>query len=183
MFGRPSEGYASRRKDGFTALLDIETARAAGDTLGDIAASLDLGGRLSGPAAKRVEIAAERFQHHFSGRVLTRNESIRFMDVSEHRVYVNPDFFSLCAFDPSRALCRIVRPEETEKPQLNECRSGCGNLAYTDELMVSAELRASDLEHRAANPKMAPFMSDRLLRNAGRLRHLVAHHRGEVDAW
>lgn len=148
-----SEGYASRRRDGFGALLEIETARAAAATLSDIAAALENDGVISGPGSARLHATAEHFTHIYPGRVLTRAEALRFFEVSEHRVYPNPDFFSLCHFDPLKALCRQdPRPEEPERPRLNECQSGCGNLVHTDGFMHGATKKADE---KLTNPNRA----------------------------
>jgi hypothetical protein len=172
-----SEGYASRRTDGFAALLEIETARAAADILTDLAAELANGGILSGPGSTRLHAAAERYAQTYPGRILTRSEALRFFEVSEHRVYMNPDFFSYCHFDPSKALCRQnPRPDEADHPRLSECQSGCGNLAHTDEFMSRAAKKADFLEEKAIHEDVSPLIADRIRHNAGLLRALVGRH-------
>lgn len=172
-----SEGYASRRRDGFGALLEIETARAAAETLSDIATALENDGVISGPGSARLDVAAKDFTHVYPGRVLTRAEALRFFEVSEYRVYPNPDFFSLCHFDPVKALCRQdPRPEEPERPRLNECQSGCGNLVHTDEYMHKAVEKADFLEQIALPDDVSPLVADRLRYNASKLRALADRH-------
>lgn len=172
-----SEGYASRRRDGFGALLEIETARAAAETLSDIAAALENNGVISGPGSARLNTVVEHFTDVYRGRVLTRAEAQRFFEVSEHRVYPNPDFFSLCHFDPAKALCgQDLGPGESEHPRLNECQSGCGNLVHTDEYMRRAAKRADFLEQRVLPDTVSPLIAARIQYNAGKLRALVDRH-------
>ena len=175
-----SEGYAARRRDGFPALLEIETARAAAEALADIAESAERTGNVTGAGASRIVAAATRFKNEFGGRKLTDREARRFLSVSEHRVFPNPQLFVVCNFDPEKALClRSGEREAGSNPRLTNCQSNCGNVVVTDKMAALATERASALLQLADDPEVAPFLAERLrIRAAQASEHARKHDEG-----
>lgn len=171
-----SEGYSTRRRDGFADLLDIETARAAADALAGVADVLENGGRVSGPAAARMIAASRSFDLKFPGRILTEREARRFMETSEFRVFPNPGMFLMCNFDASKALCLKVKADKAPVPRLDSCSSGCGNIVRTDSLMNDAYIKADRVEGLAADEDTAPFVAERLAAQAASLRGMADRH-------
>jgi hypothetical protein len=53
-----TEGYGSRSRAGIHDLIDLETARATADTVMDLHESIESGGGISGPAARRAAALA-----------------------------------------------------------------------------------------------------------------------------
>jgi hypothetical protein len=66
-----SEGYSGRSRHGVRDLLDLETARAMAGYLQDVSDSLDSGGGVSGPAARRLADAARYAATRYEGLFLS----------------------------------------------------------------------------------------------------------------
>lgn len=172
-----SEGYSSRRRDGFADLLDMETARASADALTAVAETIDAGGVVSGPAARRIIKAASAFGETFSGHVMTTGEAKRFMAQAEHQVYPNPDLFLLCHFDRSKAACLAPAARLTaDSPKLHNCQSKCGNIARTGSQVLDLSEKARSLERVAADAATVPFLAARIAARAVELRGIERRH-------
>ncbi|MFE2711947.1 integrase [Streptomyces mirabilis] len=164
-------GYASRSRDGIHTLLDVETVRAVGDTITHLHASLETGGTISGPAARRA-IRAATSAPEFAGSAINETTARRYFANDGMMVYDNPNALLMCVYKRDRALCHRDGVKDT--PTLDRCVSGCSNIARTDEHAEQLRQRADALDKRAAH--VPPPLADRLLANANRLRSLAADH-------
>jgi hypothetical protein len=70
-----SEGYSGRSRYGLRDLLDLETARATASYLQDVSDSLDSGGGVSGPAARRLADAARHAASRYEGLFLSPRQA------------------------------------------------------------------------------------------------------------
>jgi hypothetical protein len=167
----PSQGYASRGRQGIHDLINIETARAVVDTVADLHDNLENGGGLSGPAARRaITTAAQSPQ--FAGTVINATTAKRLLANEDMMIYDNPEAFLLCHYKRRQALCH--RDGIADTPSLNHCVPGCGNIIRTDQHAEQLRERADLLDKRAA---LAPQpIGDRLRSNATQLRNLAATH-------
>lgn len=176
-----SEGYATRRRDGFPNLVKMEAARAAADVLAEVADELEAGGQISGPAAGRLIASATSFKETFQGRILTERETRRLLQNSQFRIYQNPDLFVICNFDPSKAQCLNPQSQSENsnsvQPRLAKCKSFCANIARTDSLVDQAEIKTDQLDKIASSPDTVPFIRDRLRLNVDHRRRTIEQHR------
>jgi integrase len=166
-----SEGYAARSRDGIHDLIDLETARAAADTVAALHDDLGNGGGISGPAARRA-IRAAATAPRFAGTPITLASARKLLKNEDAMIYDNPNALILCHYKPDRALCHRDGIKDT--PSLDRCVPGCGNIARTDQQAAQLRDRAAALENQAAHVPQP--VGDRLRASAARLRGLAGKH-------
>jgi hypothetical protein len=171
-----SAGYASRSRDGIHDLLDIETVKAAADTLASLAADQVTGGGVSGPAARRLILAASQAPA-FEGIVLTASQARKLLTNSALAVYDNPNAFLTCVYNPDKALCRLRASQMA--PSLDRCVSTCANIARTDQHAAQLAFKADELDKQAAGELVPQPLAERLRSHATRLRELAEKHQRE----
>ncbi len=166
-----TEGYGSRSRDGIHDLIDLETARATADTVMDLHESLEGGGGISGPAARRA-IRAAATAPRFAGTPVTLASARKLLKNEDAMIYDNPHALVLCHYKRERALCHRDNAKDT--PSLDRCVPGCGNIARTDQQAAQLRDRADHLENQAAS--MPQPIGDRLRASAAGLREQAGNH-------
>jgi hypothetical protein len=166
-----TEGYGSRSRDGIHDLIDLETARATADTVMDLHESIEGGGGISGPAARRA-IRAAATAPRFAGTPITLASARKLLKNEDAMIYDNPHALVLCHYKRERALCHRDNAKDT--PSLDRCVPGCGNAARTDQQAAQLRDRADHLESQAAS--MPQPIGDRLRASAARLREQADNH-------
>ena len=104
-----SEGYSGRSRHGLRDLLDLETARAMASYLQDVSDSLDSGGGVSGPAARRLADAARHAATRYEGLFLSPRQARALLADPALQVHDSPGAFLACNYDPAKALCHPDR--------------------------------------------------------------------------
>lgn len=166
-----SEGYASRSRDGIHELIDMETVLAVADTVSELHDTLETGGGVSGPAARRaIKTATQSLR--FNGNVITPLTARRLLANDNEMIHDNPQALLLCHYRREQALCH--RDGIKDIPSLDHCVPGCGNIVRTDEHAARLRDRANVLEKRAVHTPQP--VGDRLRANADRLRDIADHH-------
>src|SRR5208282_1606961 len=165
------EGYACRSRDGIHNLIDLETARATADTLAALHETLQDGGGISGPAARRA-IRAAATASRFAGTPIALSSARKLLKNEDAMIYDNPHALVLCHYKRDRALCHRDRARDT--PSLDHCVPGCGNVARTDQQSAQLRERALALESQAVHVPQP--VGDRLRASAARLRALADKH-------
>ncbi|MFJ9530500.1 site-specific integrase [Streptomyces cyaneofuscatus] len=168
-----SGGYASRGRDGIHQLLDIETARAAADTLTTLHDDLNRGVGISGPAARRAIHAAAQAPT-FAGSIRTHRQARDILGNPALTVYDNPRSLLMCVYNRDRALCHRLDADDT--PRLDRCRPSCANVARTDHHGAQLLQYSQALETQAASEVVPGPLADRLARRAAQLRALADRH-------
>lgn len=168
----PSQGYASRGRDGIHDLIDIETALAVTDTAIELREDLQAGAGVSGPAARRAITTATRAPQ-FAGTTMTATAARRLLANPDAVLYDNPNALLLCHYRRAQALCQREGSKDTA-PSLDRCDSACGNVVRTDRHATQLRERADLIDTRAAHTP-GPI-GDRLRANARKLRALADRH-------
>jgi len=123
-----TQGYSGTYNSGFPDELSFERWLQRIDNVQDVEYYLDNGGRLSGPAATEMEHRTRLATAKFSGRVVpTRRQAKALLSDPALQVFKGEGMH--CVFNQTTALCA----RSAEGPSLGECRSGCSNIARTDE--------------------------------------------------
>lgn len=133
---------------------------------------------VSGPAATdyRARVAAGA---QFVGRVVTsrRNVTRLLNDVDQN---VHHGEAMTCVWRPETAACRTARIEQglpsNDKPAQSECRSGCGNLAYTDRDIAALRLQHIQLTLDANDTLTPQPLRDRRRELADRAQLIIERH-------
>lgn len=170
-----SGAYASRGRGGIHELLDMETVRAVADSVADLHDTLENGGGVSGPAARRA-IRAAATAPRFAGTVITVRTARRLLANEDAMIYDNPQAFLLCQYKREQALCHRDSVKHTVKdtPGLDHCVPGCGNIVRTDQHAALLRDRADFLDTRARHTPHP--VAERLRTTAGRLRAYADTH-------
>ncbi|MET7686958.1 hypothetical protein ABZT06_03005 [Streptomyces sp. NPDC005483] len=124
-----SEGYAARSREGIHELIDIETVRAVADTVANLNDDLEVGGGISGPAARRAIKTAARAPR-FEGTFINATTGRRLLTNDDALIYDNLQTLLLCHYKREQALCH--RTGVRDSPRLDHCVSGCGHIVRTD---------------------------------------------------
>lgn len=166
-----SEGYSGRSRGGIHDLIDLETARAVADTVLEAHESIENGGGISGPAARRV-IRAAAMAPRFAGTPITLTSARKLLKNEDAVIFDNPHALVLCHYKADRALCHRDGVKDT--PSLDRCVPGCGNIARTDQQATSLRERALAFERQAVHVPQP--VGDRLRAAASRLRDQADKH-------
>jgi hypothetical protein len=168
-----TEGYGSTMTSGFAATMDRERTKAFYTTLQDHANAAKTGMKVSGPAAKRLGNAVNRFvAQQFPGTYvdLTKKEERRLRSDPDMVVRDNPGHACLCLADPMKPETMACSRENNGEPNRNDCRTYCGSRAYTDATMAADKEEAAELRSRL--DKVNPILAARINK---RINHLEAH--------
>ncbi|MFC5724163.1 integrase [Streptomyces gamaensis] len=166
-----SEGYASRSRSGIHRLIDVETALSVAETAAELRDHFDVGGGVSGPAARHALLRAARTPR-FEGREIKANFARKFLARDGAVLYDNPHALLLCLYKRDRALC--ANSTLREAPALDRCVPGCGNSVRTDDHAAQLRERADLLDKKAVHTPQP--VGDRIRANATRLRSYADEH-------
>lgn len=168
-----TDGYASTITSGIAATMDKERTQALYNTLQDHANAAKTGMMASGPAAGRLGNALNRFAaSQFPGTYadLSKKEARRLRSDPDMAVRDNPGHACLCLADPLKPETMACSRENDGEPNLNDCRTYCGNRVYTDATVAEDKREAAQLRARihGVNPLLAARIDKRI-------RHLEVH--------
>ena len=174
-----TDGYASTITSGIAATMDEERTRALYTTLQDHAIAAKNGMKVSGPAAKQLGKAFNRYgAKQFPGTYadMSTKDERRLRSDPDLAVRENPGHGCLCLANPLKPGTMACSRENDGEPNRNDCKTFCGNRVYTDATIADDKEEASQLRLRIknANPILAARVSNRI-------RHLeehIAEHEG-----
>ncbi len=168
-----------RARHGLRRVLDIETARAMADYLDDIAARVDAGEGVSGPAASRMIKAARDAAARFEGMFLTPRQADALLAEPQFNVYDNPEAFLTCNNDPAKAMCHPDRTRNSARarpPATGRCDPACANIARTDTHMASLRDEIAQLADEVTSPLTPVPLRERLTQRISALQAIVDRH-------
>jgi hypothetical protein len=173
-----SEGYSGQSRHGLRDLLDLETARAMASYLQDVSDSLDSGGGVSGPAARRLIDAARQAASRFEGLFLSPRQARALLADPALQVHDSPGAFLACNYDPAKALCHPDREAGSTAghPALDRCDPACANIAYTDEHITALTTEIARLRAESASPLLPGPIRQRLAGRAAALEKIAERH-------
>jgi hypothetical protein len=133
---------------------------------------------VSGPAAEVYRQRVHAGHEQFAGRVLTNIRQAHDM-LTNPLLQIYPGRAMTCVFDPAKALCqqRLGAADDSgTTPDLDDCRTTCQNIAYTDRDIRQLHQRAARLQDLlgdflAPSPRHARIRAER-----DRLRELIRNH-------
>ena len=171
-----TDGYASTITSGIAATMDEERTRALYTTLQDHAIAAKNGMKASGPAAKQLGKALNRFgAKRFPGTYadLSKKDERRLRSDPDLAVRENPGHGCLCLANPLKPETMACSRENDGEPNRNDCKTYCGNRVYTDATVAEDKEEATQLRSRMkkANPILAARISKR-----------IAHLEEHIDA-
>lgn len=168
-----TDGYASTITSGIAATMDEERTRALYTALQTHAVAAKNGMKVSGPAAKRLGHALNRFTaSQFPGTYadLTKKEERRLRSDPDMVVRENPGHACLCLADPMKPETMACSRENDGEPNRNDCKTYCGSRVYTDTTVAADRKEATELRARLKN--VNPILAARINK---RIVHLEAH--------
>ena len=173
-----SEGYSGRSRHGLRDLLDLETARAMASYLQDVNDSLNYGGGVSGPAARRLADAAWQAASRFEGLFLSPRQARALLADPALQVHDSPGAFLACNYDPAKALCNPDREAGSiaGHPALDRCDPACANIARTDEHITALAAEIARLRAESASPILPGPIRQRLADRAAALEKIAERH-------
>jgi hypothetical protein len=173
-----SEGYSGRSRHGLRDLLDLETARATASYLQDVSDSLNSGGGISGPAARRLADAARHAATRFEGLFLSPRQARALLADPALQVHDSPEAFLACNYDPAKALCHPDREvgSTAGHPALDRCDPACANIARTDEHITALTAETARLRAESASPLLPGPIRQRLAGRAAALEKIAERH-------
>lgn len=168
-----TDGYASTITSGIAATMDDERTQALYTTLQDHANAAKNGMKVSGPAAKRLGNALNRYNViEFPGTYadMTCRDERRLRNDPDMVVRENPGHACLCLADPMKPETMACSRENDGEPNRNDCQTYCGNRAYTDATVAAdkEELAQLRMTLKDVNPIMAARINNRI-------KHLEEH--------
>jgi hypothetical protein len=173
MSSTTTDGYGSTMTSGIAATMDQERTAALYNTLQDHANAAKTGMKVSGPAAKRLGNALNRFAvNQFPGTYadLSKKEERRLRSDPDMAVRDNPGHACLCLADPMKPETMACSRENDGEPNRNDCKTYCGSRVYTDTTVAQDKKEAAQLRDRLHN--VNPILAARI---ANRIRHLEKH--------
>ncbi|WP_149370469.1 hypothetical protein [Mycolicibacterium sp. P9-64] len=168
-----TDGYGSTMSSGIAATMDQERTNALYNTLQDHANAAKTGMRVSGPAAKRLGNALNRFaSNEFPGTYvdLTKKEERQLRSDPDMVVRDNPGHACLCLADPMKPATMACSRENDGEPNRNDCKTYCGSRVYTDATVAGDREEAAQLRARLDN--VNPILAARI---NNRIKHLEVH--------
>lgn len=136
-----TQGYAGTLSSGFPDDLALERWLERLEDVDEVERYLDSGGHVSGPAAQELERRTRRAKAKFGGRAMpTSRQADKLLGDPTLQVFKGRGMH--CVFNKAISLCT---KESDEEPRLRECRSGCGNIARTDEDIADVRMQADSL--------------------------------------
>ncbi len=173
MLSTTTDGYGSTMTSGIAATMDQERTSALYNTLQDHANAAKTGMKVSGPAAKRLGNALNRFAvNQFPGTYadLSKKEERRLRSDPDMAVRDNPGHACLCLADPMKPETMACSRENDGEPNRNDCKTYCGSRVYTDTTVAEDKKEAAELRDRLHD--VNPILAARI---GNRIRHLEEH--------
>lgn len=168
-----TDGYGSTITSGIAATMDEERTRALYTTLQDHAIAAKNGLKASGPAAKQLGNALNRFSvKQFPGTYadMSKKDERRLRSDPDLAVRENPGHGCLCLANPLKPETMACSRENDGEPNRNDCKTFCGNRVYTDATIADDKKEATQLRKRIENAN--PILAARINK---RIRHLEEH--------
>lgn len=168
-----TDGYASTVNSGMAATMDQERTRALYTTLEVHAAAAKTGMKVSGPAAKQLGRALNQFSaKQFPGTYadLSKKDERRLRADPDLVVRQNPGHGCLCLANPLKPETMACSRDSDGEPNRNDCKTYCGNRAYTDATIEADHAEAVALRAKIENAN--PILAARI---GKRIEHLEAH--------
>ncbi|ORV85495.1 hypothetical protein AWC12_20520 [Mycolicibacterium iranicum] len=172
-----TDGYGSTMTSGIAATMDKERTHALYNTLQDHANAAKTGLKVSGPAAKRLGNALNRFTvNQFPGTYadLSKKEERRLRSDPDMAVRDNPGHACLCLADPMKPETMACTRENDGEPNRNDCKTYCGSRVYTDATIAQDKKEAAQLRDRLQN--VNPILAARIARRITHLEEHIAKH-------
>ncbi|MCX8558651.1 hypothetical protein OS121_26745 [Mycolicibacterium mucogenicum] len=172
-----TDGYGSTMTSGIAATMDKERTHALYNTLQDHANAAKTGLKVSGPAAKRLGNALNRFTvNQFPGTYadLSKKEERRLRSDPDMAVRDNPGHACLCLADPMKPETMACTRENDGEPNRNDCKTYCGSRVYTDATIAQDKKEAAQLRDRLQN--VNPILAARIARRITHLEEHIAQH-------
>ncbi|WP_155944018.1 hypothetical protein [Mycobacterium sp. 360MFTsu5.1] len=172
-----TERYGSTISSGIAATMDQERKNALYETLQDHSNAAKTGMKVSGPAAKRLGNALNRFAaNQFPGTYaeMTKKEEGRLRSDPDMVVRENPGHACLCLADPMKPETMACSRENNGEPNRNDCRTYCGSRAYTDKTIAADKDEAAQL--RARLDCVNPILAARITKRIKHLEEHIAEH-------
>ena len=172
-----TEGYASTMTSGIAATMDQERRKALYSTLQDNANAAKTGMNVSGPAATRLGGALNRFAaKEFPGTFaeLSAKDERRLRSDPDLAVRENPGHGCLCLANPLKPETMACSRGNDGEPNRNDCRTYCGNRAYTDATIERDRLEANQLRERIS--QVNPILGARIAKRISHLEEHIADH-------
>jgi integrase len=170
-------GYSGSYDSGFPDEHAFEDWLFRLDRLTEDHQSLHDGEHVSGPAADEYRQRVRAGHEQFAGRVLTNIRQARDM-LANPTLQIYPGRAMTCVFDPAKALCLHCTGVGGVHvaPDLDDCRTTCQNIAYTDRDIHHLRERAAGL-HDLLGDFLAPSPRyQRTRAERDRLRELIRDH-------
>lgn len=174
-----TDGYASTITSGIAATMDEERTRALYTTLQDHSIAAKNGMKVSGPAAKQLGKALNRFgAKQFPGTYadLSTKDERRLRSDPDLAVRVNPGHGCLCLANPLKPETMACSRENDGEPNRNDCKTFCGNRVYTDATIADDKNEATQLRLRIKNAN--PILAARVSKRIRHLEEHIAEHEG-----
>lgn len=174
-----TDGYASTITSGIAATMDEERTRALYTTLQDHSIAAKNGMKVSGPAAKQLGKALNRFgAKQFPGTYadLSKKDERRLRSDPDLAVRENPGHGCLCLANPLKPETMACSRENDGEPNRNDCKTFCGNRVYTDATIADDKNEATQLRLRIKNAN--PILAARVSKRIRHLEEHIAEHEG-----
>lgn len=174
-----TDGYASTITSGIAATMDVERTRALYSTLQGHATAAKNGMKVSGPAAKQLGKALNRFgAKQFPGTYadLSKKDERRLRSDPDLAVRENPGHGCLCLANPLKPETMACSRENGGEPNRNDCKTYCGNRVYTDATIADDKNEATQLRLRISNAN--PILAARVSKRIRHLEEHIAEHEG-----
>lgn len=174
-----TDGYASTITSGIAATMDEERTRALYTTLQDHAIAAKNGIKVSGPAAKQLGKALNRFgAKQFPGTYadMSTKDERRLRSDPDLAVRENPGHGCLCLANPLKPETMACSRENDGEPNRNDCKTFCGNRVYTDATIADDKNEATQLRLRIKNAN--PILAARVGKRIRHLEEHIAEHEG-----
>lgn len=172
-----TEGYASTITSGMAATMDHERTKALYSTLQANANAAKTGMRASGPAANKLADALGRFETGgFPGTYaeMSRRDERRLRSDPDLVVRENPGHGCLCLANPLKPETMACARENDGEPNRNDCKTYCGNRAYTDQTVSDDLAEVAKLRERIA--EATPILASRIAKRINHLEQHIADH-------
>ena len=146
--------------------------------LQDVSDSLDSGGGISGPAARRLADAARQAATRFEGLFLSPRQARALLADPALQVHDSPGAFLACNYDPAKALCHPDREvgSTAGHPVLERCDPACANIARIDEHITALAAEITRLRAESASPLLPGPIRQRLVGRAAALEKITERH-------
>lgn len=170
-------GYSGSYDSGFPDEQAFEEWLFRLERLSDDHQSLLDGEHVSGPAAVVYRHRVHVGRDHFAGRVLTNIRQARDM-LGNPLLQIYPGRAMTCVFDPAKAQCQQQQAEGDSRttPDLDDCRTTCQNIAYTDRDIHELRQHAAHLQDLLGDFLAPSPRNQRIRAERDRLNALIRSH-------